>query len=105
MIDWPDAIGHLVRVKRLAEEYDRAGLARFAAPRLPADPEQLRSAIDRRAGALDHQYVEFLRHADGWPGLLHSFGLFGTSELLGEEFDGALELISYLEPDILPNAG
>jgi len=104
MVDWNSAIEHTVRAKRLAEEYDRAGLARFAPPRPPADPQQLRSAIDRRAGALDEQYVEFLRHADGWPGLLHSFGLFGTSELLGEEFDGALELISYLESDVLRDA-
>ncbi|RSM72585.1 hypothetical protein DMB66_05455 [Actinoplanes sp. ATCC 53533] len=59
----------------------------------------------RRADALDSQYVRFLRHADGWPELLHSFGLFGTSELLGAEFDEALEVISYLEPDVLEDAG
>ncbi|WP_125802894.1 hypothetical protein [Actinoplanes sp. ATCC 53533] len=49
--------------------------------------------------------MRFLRHADGWPELLHSFGLFGTSELLGAEFDEALEVISYLEPDVLEDAG
>jgi hypothetical protein len=105
MGDWTDAIEQMVRAKRLAEEYDRDGVAEFAPPRPPADPERLQAAIARRAGALDGQYVQFLRHADGWPGLLHSFGLFGTSELLGAEFDEALEVISYLEPDIFEDSG
>jgi hypothetical protein len=105
MGDWSDAIEQMTRARRLVAEYDRDGVTTFAPPRPPADPERLQAAIDRWAGALDGQYVRFLRHADGWPGLLHSFGLFGTAELFGAEFDEALEVISYLEPDVLADAG
>lgn len=94
----------MIRAKRLAEEVDPEGLAKYAPPRPPADPERLRAAADRAGGALDGQYTEFLRHADGWPRLLHSYDLFGTAELLGEELGAALELISYLEPDVFEDS-
>jgi hypothetical protein len=105
MADWADAIDRMVRAEWVVKGYGRDGQPPFAPPRPPARPERLRAAIDRGAGALDAQYVQFLRHADGWPELLHSFGLFGTPELLGDEFDEAVELISYLDPEVLQDAG
>jgi hypothetical protein len=106
MTDWTNVIHEMVRAKRRVERSDREGLAPFAPPRAPADQSRLRLVAERAGGALDRQYAEFLRHADGWPGLLLPDDiLFGTPELLGPEFGDARELLDMLEPDILPDAG
>lgn len=105
MSNWDASIERMIAAKRLAEENDQEGLARFAPPRTPADPSALRAAIDRAGGALDDQYAEFLRHADGWPRLLHSYDLFGTTELFEQEFDAAVDLLIELEDDVLEDAG
>ena len=105
MSNWDALIQRMVAAKRLAAENDQEGLARFAPPRVPADPLSLRAAIDRAGGALDDQYAEFLRYADGWPGLMHSFDLFGTTELFEQEFDTAVDLLVELEDDVLEDAG
>jgi SMI1/KNR4 family protein SUKH-1 len=105
VIDWTAEIERMSRAKQLvAEAGGEDGYAPVAA-RPPADPERLRAAAERFGGALDSEYEEFLRHADGWPGLLHSFGVFGTAELLGPEYDEAVETVSYLEPDIFAGSG
>ena len=105
MIDWTAEIERMSRAKQLVADADTEGRHAPAAVRPPADPERLRAAAERFGGALDSEYEEFLRHTDGWPGLLHSFGVFGTAELLGPEYDEAVETVSYLEPNIFTDSG
>lgn len=105
MIDWTEEIEKMTGAKRLVASNDREGFAPFVPPRPPAEADHLGTVTEWAGDALGRQYVEFLRHANGWPELLHDLDLFGTSELLGAELNEALELLDMLGPGILEEAG
>jgi hypothetical protein len=104
MIDWFTEVDEMSQAKRLVQDVDSEGLWRYELARPPADPGSLRAVTERSGHPLDSEYESFLRHADGWPAVFQNVDLFGTPELLGAEFDAALELVSYLEPEVLEEA-
>jgi hypothetical protein len=48
-----------------------------------AASEEALKLVEQRLGALDPDYRQFLKHADGWRGFYQWVDLFGTKELLG----------------------
>ncbi|MFJ8532333.1 SMI1/KNR4 family protein [Streptomyces sp. NPDC093591] len=101
MTDWADAISRMVAAQRQVHVIDREHLWRHEQPAPPASRELLGLVEARRGVTLDSQYAEFLLHADGWPAFMQDVDLFGTSDLLGEPFDGAVQLLSTLEPEVV----
>jgi hypothetical protein len=101
MTDWADAISRMVAAQRQVHGIDRERLWRHELPAPPASRELLGLVERRRGITLDSQYAEFLVHADGWPAFMQDVDLFGTSDLLGEPFDEAVQLLSTLEPEVV----
>lgn len=99
MADWADAIRRMVAAQRQVRESDREHLWRHEQPTPPASRELLGLVQARRGVILDSQYTELLVHADGWPAFMQDVDLFGTSDLSGDPFDEAVQLLSTLEPE------
>ncbi|WP_445283810.1 hypothetical protein [Streptomyces sp. DSM 118148] len=101
MTDWADAISRMVAAQRQVHGIDREHLWRHEQPAPPASRELLGLVEARRGVILDSQYAEFLIHADGWPAFMQDVDLFGTSDLLGQPFDEAVQLLSTLESEVV----
>lgn len=88
MKDWRPEIGHLIKIHQEIRMRDVRRVWSNELPRVAAAADRLQEA-EERMGVLDPAYKSFLRFADGWPAFYQWVDLFGTPELLGEEFQDA----------------
>ena len=118
--EWKIRIVEHARVKAAIEEADVSHLFEYTLPNLGATESQLRraEASFASAQALDLNYRDFLKNANGWKAFYQSVDLFGTEELLGGglwtlsqeklsallENDGAMAASLITRLDVMPIA-
>lgn len=88
-MNWRQQIVQLVQWKQVIAEADKLGAFPWHFPRVAASGDQIAEAASKW-GALAEEYLDFLRHANGWPGFMIATDLFGTDELLGGRADETL---------------
>lgn len=105
-MNWKDKIAQLVYVKQVLAEADVEGLFPHHFPNVAASEQALADAAAALGFALDEQYADFLRHADGWSGFYQAADLFGTGDLIGgERMRFATMLLNALDESTLEQAG
>jgi len=93
-------------VKQALASVDEEKLFPFNLPALAATDESIQAAESVLKIKLDGKYIEFLRFANGWPGLIHSVDLFGTDDLIGsEKMIAARAMVSYLDDSVITSVG
>jgi len=84
MENWKAEIVKAVFVRQRLDELDEARLFDYPLPEVAASEDEVSATETELGFALDPQYRQFLRFANGWRSLLQSIDLFGTRQLLGE---------------------
>lgn len=79
------------------EEAARQGDEVDSVPRPGADAGAIARAEQARERTFAPSYRAFLEVCDGWEHFAWGVSLFGTSELVGEDYDDALETLEYDE--------
>ncbi|MEW1546296.1 SMI1/KNR4 family protein [Streptomyces tsukubensis] len=77
---WSALCAEMDRVKLGLKVHDRRGLWPHEPRRPPAPPERIADIATVTRCPVDPDYADFLRHADGWPGILQDIDLFGTRD-------------------------
>ena len=96
MKDWAPVIGELIKIHLQIWQLDTKGIWKRELPRVAADLKQV-SGAEAAVGPLDPSFREFLFFADGWPCFYQWVDLFGTPELLGNDFQRALDRLHEVE--------
>lgn len=96
MRDWLPAVGQLIKIHQQIRQLDAKKLWSHELPRVPATAERVLE-VENAIGPLDPSYREFLFFADGWERFYQWVDLFGTSDLMGEAFQRALDRLHELE--------
>lgn len=105
-VDWRPRIVELVLVKQRLRDVDQEGLWPHHLPGVAATEAQLLGIEARIGESLDASHRAFLATAGGWPGFLQTVDLFGPGDFLGStRWARAVELLGYLEDDVLASAG
>jgi hypothetical protein len=86
---WAERIVNLSLIQQHIRDLDTEGRYRYHLPRIPASEGEI-AAVEGRVGhRLDAQYKEFLKHGNGWPGVLQWTDLFGTQDLMNPKLMGS----------------
>lgn len=81
-MNWQEEILKLVMIKQVLGELDTHRVWPHHLPSVAASTKSIANAESRLGHALDTQYSDFLRHADGWMGFYQTVDLFGTADLM-----------------------
>lgn len=78
---WQNKIVTMIYVKEELMKQDTNKILPHFFPEVAADEVDLINAEINLGYAIDSQYADFLRAANGWKGFYHTVDLFGTEEL------------------------
>jgi hypothetical protein len=103
---WKKDIAIAFLVKQRIWELDQGRLWPFHYPELAATEAELIAVEEQLGYPLASEYRLFLSCANGWQCFYQRVDLFGTAELLGGlRMSAAMELLGWLEEDVLPFCG
>lgn len=106
MFEWKTQIAKLAYVKQQLAEVDTQKLWPWHLPNIAATKQEITDCERYLGFKIDSQYADFLMHANGWHGFIQATDLFGTTDLAGgERMRKAVEILSYLEENVIKQAG
>ncbi|AZK97316.1 MULTISPECIES: SMI1/KNR4 family protein [Streptomyces] len=97
MAGWSVLCAEMDTVKRRLKAHDRRALWPHEPRRPPAPPERIAGIATVTLCPVDPDYAAFLRHADGWPGILQDIDLFGTRDFGTSAYADAEESVRTIQ--------
>lgn len=91
MIDWKTEISRLVYWKQVIADGDQLNAYPWHLPKVAASASEIALAESVVGCAFSSQYIDFLRHANGWPGFVVTVDMFGTTDFLEGRSDRVME--------------
>jgi hypothetical protein len=106
MKDWKPALLLLAGIKSRINELDNGAFWPYHFPKVAATEAQIEAFAKRVGKAIPEEYLDFLRTANGWPGLFLGTDLLGTEDLVDGPYKKDLdEGFFFLEECEIPGIG
>jgi hypothetical protein len=92
MTDWKLMISQLVLIKEEIYKADKEGLWPYTLPKVAATEEQLTEFQKKLGRKLPGEYLEFLRHANGWYWFHQSTDLLSVDDFFNDKYEESISL-------------
>jgi hypothetical protein len=91
-MDWKLMISRLVLINGEIYKVDKKGLWPYTLPKVAAAEEQLTEFQKKLGRTLPEEYLEFLRHANGWYGFHQETDLLSVDDFFNDKYDKSISL-------------